>query len=99
MICFCFTHPLRQYLQTGRWAGESECGEYSGPHSFQTINSDGILLKMTKNEQVMSETKRKNFTDDFKSKVVLEAIRGIKTVNETGREFVDAPGASWFMEE
>ena len=34
----------------------------------------------------MSETKRKNFTGDFKAKVALEAIRGIKTVNEIGQE-------------
>jgi transposase len=35
----------------------------------------------------MSETKRKNFTDDFKAKVALEGVRGIKTVNEIGQEF------------
>jgi transposase-like protein len=35
----------------------------------------------------MSETKRKNFTREFKAKVALEAIRGIKTVNEIGQEF------------
>jgi hypothetical protein len=32
----------------------------------------------------MSETKRKNFTGDFKAKVALEAIRGVKTANEIG---------------
>ena len=36
---------------------------------------------------VMSETKRKNFSGEFKAKVALEAIRGIKTVNEIGQEF------------
>ena len=35
----------------------------------------------------MSETKRKNFTGEFKAKVALEAIRGLKTVNEIGQEF------------
>ena len=35
----------------------------------------------------MSETKRKNFTGQFKAKVALEAIRGIKTVNEIAQEF------------
>ena len=35
----------------------------------------------------MSETKRKNFRGEFKAKVALEAIRGIKTVNEIGQEF------------
>ncbi len=35
----------------------------------------------------MSETKRKNFTGELKAKVALEAIRGIKTVNEIGQEF------------
>ena len=35
----------------------------------------------------MSESKRKNFTDEFKAKVALEAIRGVKTVNQIGQEF------------
>jgi len=35
----------------------------------------------------MSTTKRKNFTGAFKAKIALEAIRGIKTVNEIGQEF------------
>ena len=35
----------------------------------------------------MSESKRKNFSGDFKAKVALEALRGIKTVNEIGQEF------------
>jgi len=35
----------------------------------------------------MSESKRKNFTGEFKAKVALEAIRGIKTVNQIGQEF------------
>lgn len=35
----------------------------------------------------MSETKRKIFSGEFKAKVALEAIRGIKTVNEVGREY------------
>lgn len=34
----------------------------------------------------MSEMKRKNFADEFKANVVLEALRGIKTVNEIGQE-------------
>ena len=35
----------------------------------------------------MSETKRKNFSGEFKAKVALEAIHGIKTVNQIGQEF------------
>ena len=35
----------------------------------------------------MSETKRKNFSGEFKAKVALEAIRGIKTVNKIGQDF------------
>lgn len=35
----------------------------------------------------MSETKRKNFSGELKAKVALEAIRGIKTVDEIGQEF------------
>ena len=35
----------------------------------------------------MSETKRKNFSGEFKAKVALEAVRSIKTVNEIGQEF------------
>ena len=33
----------------------------------------------------MRETKRKNFTGEIKAKVALEAIRGLKTVNEIGQ--------------
>ena len=32
-------------------------------------------------------TKRKTFTPEFKAKVGLEAIRGMKTINEIGREY------------
>lgn len=35
----------------------------------------------------MSEKKRKIFTGEFKAKVALEAIRGVKPVNEIGQEF------------
>jgi transposase len=40
-----------------------------------------------KMEFVMSEKKRKVFSGEFKAKVALEAIRGIKTVNEIAQEF------------
>ena len=33
----------------------------------------------------MSETKRKSFSGEFKAKVALEAIRGIRTVNVVAR--------------
>jgi transposase len=36
---------------------------------------------------VMSEKKRKVFSGEFKAKVALEAIRGIKTANEIAQEF------------
>ena len=35
----------------------------------------------------MSEKKRKNFSSQFKAKVALEALRGVKTVNDIGQEF------------
>jgi len=35
----------------------------------------------------MSETKRKLFSGEFKAKVALEAIRGIKTVNQIAQDF------------
>lgn len=35
----------------------------------------------------MSEKKRKNFSSQFKAKVALEAIRGVKTVNDIAQEF------------
>ena len=35
----------------------------------------------------MSEKKRKVFSGEFKAKLALEAIRGIKTVNEIAQEF------------
>ncbi|MBK6959472.1 MAG: transposase [Nitrosomonas sp.] len=47
----------------------------------------------------MTGVKRKNFTGDLKAKVALEAIRGIKTVNEIGQEFGVHPtqvGLSYF---
>ena len=45
------------------------------------------MVTCCKEGQVVSETKRKNFTGEFKAKVALEAIRGVKTVNEIGQEF------------
>ncbi len=35
----------------------------------------------------MGESKRKHFSGEFKAKVAVEAIRGVKTVNEIGQEF------------
>ena len=35
----------------------------------------------------MSEKTRKNFSSQLKAKVALEAIRGVKTVNEIAQEF------------
>jgi transposase-like protein len=35
----------------------------------------------------MSDNKRKNFSGEFKAKVALEAIRGVKTVNEIAQVF------------
>ncbi len=35
----------------------------------------------------MSDRKRKNFSSQFKAKVALEAIRGVKTVTEIAQEF------------
>jgi len=34
----------------------------------------------------MSEKNRKNFSSQFKAKVALDAIRGVKTVNEIAQE-------------
>lgn len=39
----------------------------------------------------MSEKKRKNFSSQFKAKVALEAIRGVKTTTEIAQEFVVHP--------
>lgn len=36
---------------------------------------------------MVRESKRQNFSVEFKAKLALEAIRGTKTVNEIGREF------------
>ncbi len=35
----------------------------------------------------MGEAQRKTYTPDFKAKVGLEAIRGVKTVNEIGQDY------------
>ena len=47
----------------------------------------------------MSETKRKNFSGQFKAKVALEAIRGIKTVNQDWSGIWGASDASRHVEE
>lgn len=44
------------------------------------------MVPVTK-EQAMSERKRKYFTSQHKTKVALEAVRGVKTVNEIAQEF------------
>ena len=36
---------------------------------------------------VVSERKRKVFSGEFKAKIALEAVRGIKTVNEIAQEY------------
>jgi transposase len=36
---------------------------------------------------VVSERKRKVFSGEFKAKVALEAVRGVKTVNEIAQDF------------
>jgi transposase-like protein len=36
---------------------------------------------------VVSEKKRKVFSGEFKAKVALEAVRGLKTVNEIAQDF------------
>jgi transposase-like protein len=38
-------------------------------------------------ESVVSKKKRQVFSGEFKAKVALEAIRGVKTVNEIAQEF------------
>jgi len=45
------------------------------------------MVACCKKERVVSEQKRKNFSGQFKAKVALEAIRGVKTVNEIAQEF------------
>ena len=39
----------------------------------------------------MSEKSRKSFTSQYKAKVALEAIRGVKTLNEIAQEFAVHP--------
>jgi transposase len=40
-----------------------------------------------KRESVVSEKKRKVLSGEFKAKVALEAIRGVRSVNEIAQEF------------
>jgi transposase-like protein len=35
----------------------------------------------------MSQRQRKTFSSDFKARVALEAIHGVKTLNEIGQEY------------
>ena len=45
------------------------------------------MVACCKKEQVVSERKRKIFSSQQKAKVALEAVRGVKTVNEIAQEF------------
>jgi transposase-like protein len=45
------------------------------------------MVTCYKKEQVVSERIRKAFSGEFKARVALEAIRGVKTVNEIAQEF------------
>jgi transposase-like protein len=45
------------------------------------------MVALWKTGVVVSEKKRKVFTGELKAKVALEAIRGIKTVNEIAQDF------------
>jgi transposase-like protein len=45
------------------------------------------MVACLKKEQAVSEKKRKIFSGRFKAGVALEALRGLKTVNEIAREF------------
>ena len=45
------------------------------------------MVAFRKTRVVVSEKKRKVFSGELKAKVALEAIRGIKTVNEIAQEF------------
>jgi transposase-like protein len=45
------------------------------------------MVTFWKTGVVVSEKKRKVFTGEIKAKVALEAIRGVKTVNEIAQDF------------
>jgi len=45
------------------------------------------MVAFWKTGVVVSEKKRKVFTGEVKAKVALEAIRGVKTVNEIAQDF------------
>jgi transposase len=49
------------------------------------------MVACGKREQAMSEKNRKSFTSQHKAKVALEAIRGVKTVNEIAQEYAVHP--------
>jgi transposase-like protein len=49
------------------------------------------MVACGKKEQAMSEKSRKSFTSQHKAKVALEAVRGIKTLNEIAQEFAVHP--------
>jgi transposase-like protein len=45
------------------------------------------MVTVEKPEFRVSEKKRQVFSGEFKAKVALEAIRGVKTVNQIAQEF------------
>jgi transposase len=45
-------------------------------------------MRNHKEQEKMSEAKKRKFhTAEFKAKVALEALRGVKTINEIGQEY------------
>lgn len=45
------------------------------------------MVTVEEAESRVSEKKRKVFSGEFKAKVALEAVRGVKTVNQIAQEF------------
>jgi len=57
------------------------------------------MVACDKKEQVVSEQRRKSFSGQYKAKVALEAIRGVKTANEIAQEFGGASDPGGVVEE
>ena len=68
--------------QASRKAAARKIGFLEVPYSEPRFpDSELRWWSAEKKERVVSETKRKNFSGEFKAKVAIEGIRGIKTVN------------------
>jgi hypothetical protein len=64
---------------------------------FETLIQAVVLESVTRTTE--AKKKRVSYGVEFKAKVGLEAVRGVKTINGLAQEYGRASGAGWTAEE